>query len=989
MTEWNEATLRGAASWKAFKEGKSLFENGAVSGAKATDGMWSGAVKEGKRTYRAAVKLISATNLETRCGCPENQSTGAICPHGVAVGLAVLNRSEAPAPPKSTPAITTRSATGFNVSFPSNWMESLRRGRLAVSLMSGKELVPADERISHWLAEAGQASSPPIHLHLEPDRIPSFLRSLMDHPRVMVSKANQSIEIREGARLSLTSIERNGDSVIFKATASGLAKAGGGWWSISEREIARVGPGAPALPLDAVITGLADRGTAAVPVQQLLDHLDRWQEWLEFPKNSWLEEIHFVPASSSIELLLEGSLQHLDAHVRIHYGSTDPIVPGMGVVKGLPHLSGDRCEIRDWHREEITVRRLEGWGFESIDSNNGKFSLRGESRIIEFLSKGLPAIRQDWQVTEGDRFKLASKQVAIVEPKIQILGSGEDWLSFNLSFQSNDGSVISAQEIRRLLQGGKGSSGKKIIVSESTSNIIEPLFSELDLTQEGGNFTTSLRSGEVIREIRNKLHKVTDNQSIEFEFKHLIQAQQRPYQTDGTNWLIDRSSRFGGALLADDMGLGKTLQAIALIEYLMAQQETLQPVLVIATASLLGNWKNEFHKFAPGRSVRILHGSGREKEQLKVSPGDVLLTTFGTLPRDLAWYLKREFKAVIVDEASLMRNPDTDHARAISRLNAGARIALTGTPIENGVRDLWSIFRFIQPGWLGSREEFRDRYELQTSDSSAMERLRLKVSPFLLRRTKEEVASDLPSKILIEEVCELTSEQQSVYKDLLVEGRKRVEATQDKGNAGAARMQMLTALLRLRQVCCDLALLGNERFNQMPITKRSAKLQRLMELIDEAVSGNHKILVFSQFRTQLLEIQKCLSEAQIQCLKLDGQTRNRQELVDQFQSSEGPPVFLISLKAGGYGLNLTAADVVIHFDPWWNPAAEAQATDRAHRIGQTRPVTIYRLISKGTVEEKVVNLQAKKREIASAIDEGGATDAAGWSEQELKDLLNG
>mgnify|MGYP000565391619 FL=1 len=201
-------------------------------------------------------------------------------------------------------------------------------------------------------------------------------------------------------------------------------------------------------------------------------------------------------------------------------------------------------------------------------------------------------------------------------------------------------------------------------------------------------------------------------------------------------------------------------------------------------------------------------------------------------------------------------------------------------------------------------------------------------------------------------------------------------------------MQMLTALLRLRQTCCDLALLGNDKFNQLLVARRSAKLQRLLELIEEAVNGNHRMLIFSQFQKQLLEIEKCVEERGWGHLRLDGQSRNRQQLVDRFQQPDGPPVFLISLKAGGYGLNLTAADTVVHFDPWWNPAAEAQATDRAHRIGQTRPVTVYRLLTRGTVEEKVVRLQAKKRELASAIDENGAGDAAGWSMDELESMLS-
>jgi SNF2 family DNA or RNA helicase len=270
-----------------------------------------------------------------------------------------------------------------------------------------------------------------------------------------------------------------------------------------------------------------------------------------------------------------------------------------------------------------------------------------------------------------------------------------------------------------------------------------------------------------------------------------------------------------------------------------------------------------------------------------------------------------------------------------------------------------------------------------------MERLKLKTRPFLLRRTKEQVAPELPCKWIIDEFCDLSPDQQSVYRGLLEEARKQVDLAADSGNPGAARMRMLTALLRLRQTCNDLALLGNDRFKQLPIARRSAKIERLIELLDSAVSGGHKVLIFSQFQKQLLEIEQCVIERGWACLRLDGQTRNRQKLVDEFQSAGGPPLFLISLKAGGYGLNLTAADTVIHVDPWWNPAAEAQATDRAHRIGQTRPVTVYRLLTRGTVEEKVLRLQAGKRELSTAIDEAGGGDAPHWTKDDLESLIRG
>jgi len=324
----------------------------------------------------------------------------------------------------------------------------------------------------------------------------------------------------------------------------------------------------------------------------------------------------------------------------------------------------------------------------------------------------------------------------------------------------------------------------------------------------------------------------------------------------------------------------------------------------------------------------------------------------------------------------------------------GARLAVLGASGYSGQELIRLALAHprLQLCWLGSREQFRERYEAPLQQPprpvDVLERLRLKTSPFLLRRTKEEVAADLPSKLIIDEWCELSADQRQVYRDLLGEGSKRVDEIRRSAGTGAARLQLLTALLRLRQTCCDLALLKHERLGKLALERRSAKLQRLMEITEEALSGNHRLLVFSQFQTQLREIQGQLEARQIDSFLLDGQTRNRQELVDRFQKADGPPVFLISLKAGGYGLNLTAADTVVHFDPWWNPAAEAQATDRAHRIGQTRPVTVYRLLTRGTVEEKVVRLQASKRELANAtFDESGFGDPGSLSDTDLKALL--
>lgn len=1006
MSGWTEAILRNAASWQAFKEGKSLLDSGMVTEAKAGTTGWQGTVRMGKRLMKVAVIVKSPTNLDTSCPCSDNQRSGAVCCHAVATGLAALKPAISPKSPQTAAQKSPQVVlVPWQILLPLNWGDALNRGKFAATLAvsSGSEISPADDRLSAWLAKEGVAKKEIFSLNLDGARVPAFLESIADHPRLAMGKDRLSIQIRSGERLQLSAANHRQDQIqLIPAPQSGpWIEIGGSFWQIGEGSVVRVGEGSIPAELAAALSELARGKSVEIPTQRFFNHLDSWQEWLHFPEGSWLESLHFLQAPATFELSLEGSLQHLEAQLSVRYGSALPVPPGLGKVDGLPRLIGDHCEVRDLAKEEKAAGRLSRAGFEVENFSSGRWVMKGESTILDFLTQSLPILRKEWTVTEGERFGHVQKQVAVVSPKIEILGSGEDWLSFDLSFQTNDGVPISSAEVRRLLRAGKGSGasagGRRLIISDDIANVIDPLFSDLDLRQENGHFIASSRSGELIREIQNKISKsqTTSDQSISFTFDSpaTLQAELRPYQSLGAGWMFDRVRRFGGALLADDMGLGKTVQTIALIERLHEEVEKDSGVvMVVATASLLGNWKAEFARFAPARTVRILHGASRDAERDRAKPGDVILTSYGTLARDLAYHLKRDYRAVVVDEASLMRNPDTDHAKAIAKLRATCRIALTGTPIENGVKDLWSIFRFIQPGWLGGRENFKDRYEmpLATGESpgAVMERLRLKISPFLLRRTKEQVAPELPSKLFIDEFCDLSTDQQSVYKELLIEGRKRVDAIADSGNKGAARMQMLTALLRLRQTCCDLALLGNETFNQLLVARRSAKLHRLLELIEEAVNGNHRMLIFSQFQKQLLEIEKCISERGWDSLRLDGQSRKRQQLVDKFQQDDGPPVFLISLKAGGYGLNLTAADTVVHFDPWWNPAAEAQATDRAHRIGQTRPVTVYRLLTRGTVEEKVVRLQAKKRELTSAIDENELDQAKGWDQEELNALLS-
>ena len=983
-----------------------MFERGAVVEVKQGGSAWRGSVRSGSRPVRVSVVVRSATDFETHCSCPANRSTGELCGHAVATGLAALaggvGGASAPAekPVKSLPPVMA-----WEVLFPPNWQTALGHGVLSASLRQSAdaERCPEDDRISAWLGREGVAVKSPLNLQLDGARASGFLDVLSGHPRVVVGKERSLVAVSLGQRIPMADVSRkNGGVRLVPEPESGLwREIGGVLWKATDGGLDRLGAGAAPGVVAEVLGDLSGGRPVQVPMERFLNHVDVWQDWLRIPDGSWLEVLHFIPAAVSIRLSLEGSLQYLEAGLGAQYADSPPQVPGLGAISGLPRMVGERCEVRNLAAEEAAESRLLAAGFEEEDRGAGLWVLRGEPAVIRFLTRDLPSLRDQWLVTEGPRFGVASKQVVVVSPQIDILGSGEDWLEFDLRFQTSAGVDIPVAEVRRLLRSGAGGvkvrGGRRVVLSDEVAELVEPMLSELDLRQERGHYMASARSGEVVLKLQKNFDKTNKSKElsvpVELDIPDSLHAELRPYQKGGFEWLADRVERFGGALLADDMGLGKTVQTIALIERAFSQPENDSGlVLVVATASLLGNWRAEFSRFAPGRVLRILHGSSRDAEREKLKSGEVVVTSYGTLARDLAWHLRQDYRCIVVDEASLMRNPDTDHAKAVSKLRGRRRIALSGTPIENGIRDLWSIFRFIQPGWLGTREEFSERYEQALADGAeaagVMRRLRLKTQPFLLRRTKEQVAPELPSKIQIDEICDLSADQQSVYKEFLVEGRKRVEAMVDAKNQGAARMQMLTTLLRLRQTCCDLALLGSDQLKQLLISKRSGKLQRLLELLEEAVNGGHRVLVFSQFQKQLLEIEKCVSERGWDSLRLDGQTRNRQQLVDKFQSPEGPPIFLISLKAGGYGLNLTAADTVIHYDPWWNPAAEAQATDRAHRIGQTRPVTVYRLLTRGTVEEKVVRLQAKKRELAAAIDEQGAGDGAGWSLEDLKRVIS-
>ena len=435
------------------------------------------------------------------------------------------------------------------------------------------------------------------------------------------------------------------------------------------------------------------------------------------------------------------------------------------------------------------------------------------------------------------------------------------------------------------------------------------------------------------------------------------------------------------------------------------------PTLVVCPTTLVFNWAAETAKFTPELRVLVLNGPDRHKEFARIAESDLIITSYALIRRDAERYRELEFDTVVLDEAQHIKNRQTQNAQAVKAIRAQHRLVLTGTPLENSVLDLWSIFDFLMPGYLGSTQDFRERYEVPIAkerDAATIARLAKRVRPFLLRRLKRDVVKELPAKLEQISFCDLTDEQAAVYQQLLAHTRKEVlEAVGEQGLA-KSRMLVLTALLRLRQVCCDLRLLNVGQAASLPESSAdstapfappgaagrlaacptSGKVQLFGELLDEIVDGGHRVLVFSQFTSMLALLREELEARELTHCYLDGSTNNRGEVVQKFQADESIPVFLISLKAGGVGLNLTGADTVIHFDPWWNPAVEDQATDRAHRIGQTRVVTSYKLITRGTVEEKILTLQRKKREIieATLTGEEAFTEKLSWDE--IQELLS-
>jgi SNF2 family DNA or RNA helicase len=477
-------------------------------------------------------------------------------------------------------------------------------------------------------------------------------------------------------------------------------------------------------------------------------------------------------------------------------------------------------------------------------------------------------------------------------------------------------------------------------------------------------------------DFRSLVERIREAESMEVEVPANLHAELRSYQIDGYRWMSRLAHWGAGACLADDMGLGKTVQSIALL--LSRAHEG--PQMVVMPTSVLSGWQQELQRFAPSLRVEVLNQPGANRKRMveEAEAGTVVLSTYGLIVTERELLTTRRWTTIVLDEAHTIKNRDTQTSQGAMEMQADFRLLLTGTPVQNHLSEIWNLFQFANPGLLGSYQQFADRFIVpieRDHDRDRQQLLRRMLRPFLLRRTKEDVLSELPEKTEITLRVELSAEEKALYDNLRREAIDNLE----EGNGGT--LQALAEITRLRQAACHPRLVDDK------INIASSKTQAFMELVADLMQGKHRALVFSQFTSHLALIREQLDKQQIPYLYLDGSTpvAQRRQRVSQFQTGD-MPLFLISLKAGGLGLNLTAADYVIHLDPWWNPAIEDQASDRAHRIGQQRPVTIYRLISAGTIEEKILRLHGDKRSMADALLEGASLFTQ-ISAEEIVELL--
>lgn len=663
-----------------------------------------------------------------------------------------------------------------------------------------------------------------------------------------------------------------------------------------------------------------------------------------------------------------------------------------------PELEEGKIIVRDEKKESSFLSLLHRAGCQE-DPSDSTFTIHDEEALYTFIFEYLPKLQKLSEVYYSEDFKNLHVRAPITFKASVRLNDRSDMLEFSFDMEDLNPKEL-AQMVQALQEKKKYyrlQDGRYLKFDETEIYQVADLLKQLNV--KGKDFKTGtvelhkyhafaidnfVKANSIQLLHRDTLfdkliEDIKNPDNIAFEIPDGLNATLRNYQKIGYQWFRALSHYQFGGILADDMGLGKTLQAIALLK----SSTSNLPSLVVAPTSLVFNWEDEIHKFAPDMKALVITGNkdARDEALTRINDYKVVITSYGLLKRDLDNYLKITFEYCFLDEAQHIKNPNSQNAKSVKRIQSKHRFALTGTPIENSLTELWSIFDFIMPGYLSTHAKFMAQYErpiVKEEDQYVLSRLTNQIKPFVLRRLKTDVLKELPPKIETKVSTELTDKQKKLYVGYLEKVKTEIRKDISIHGYQKSTMKILSALTRLRQICCHPALFS-ENYNGT-----SSKLELLEELVTEAIESGHRILIFSQFTGMLHLIEKMLISNEIRFFYLDGSTpaEERRDMVHQFNAGINE-VFLISLKAGGTGLNLTGADMVIHYDPWWNPAAEDQATDRAYRIGQDKPVQVMKLLTTGTIEEKIYQLQLKKKTLIESVIQPGETLINKLTEEEV------
>ena len=718
----------------------------------------------------------------------------------------------------------------------------------------------------------------------------------------------------------------------------------------------------------------------------------------------------------SLDKNVEESIYSQPIHASIYFDRKDEMILGRLIFnygeidinpfssKEKTALSSDKILLRDIEEERMILNLLELGDFKVED---GGFYLEEEEEIFDFINDIIPELQKHCEVYYSDTFK----NIGLISSENFTgglrLNSELDMLEFNFDIEGIDiselGDVFKALKEKKRYY--KLKDGSFLSLENRELDDIVDILDYLDLDavdlQNGNIAIPRFRTMYLDKFIKDRgmdfikrnvdfkrlVRDINDPEDIEYEIPRELNASLRDYQKFGFKWLKTLSNYGFGGILADEMGLGKTVQMIA---FLLSEKKEKgsEASIVIVPTSLVYNWEDEVKRFGPSLKTLVVVGNKAERDELikRAEDYDLVITSYPLVRKDVEEYRKITFRHCILDEAQHIKNHGSLNAKSVKNIKAKNYFALTGTPMENSLSELWSIFDFLMPGYLLSSGKFSEKFEkpiVKDHDNLKLKDLNNHIKPFILRRLKKEVLKELPDKIEQKIVVEMTKEQKKLYLAYLqaIKGELNEEISLNGYNK--SHIRILAGLTRLRQLCCHPSVFVED------YKGGSGKLDSLEEIVEEAMEGGHRILIFSQFTTMLGKIRELLEAKKVHCLYLDGSTpvMERGDLVREFNRGVGD-VFLISLKAGGTGLNLTSADMVIHFDPWWNPAVEDQATDRAHRIGQENTVQVIKLITKGTIEEKIFQLQEKKKEMIDKVITEGETLISKLSEEEIMSLFD-